>query len=504
MSRAALRRCRWFLLASILLALLILVAARVAARYRPPAGRPIADTGSAPVSLLTAPPTVADLRSSLQSANLLIVVLDAARADHAGCYGYPRETTPNIDAIAAESLVFEQHFSQFPHTRSSTVSLFTGQYPDTHGVYGHGGTPPEGPSLAQALRATGFETAFFSGWLVASPVMGIGGEFEFVSAPTRGRGGRRSRAVSRRNPGDVASNVSDWLHRRPPGRFLAYLHLLQPHPPYEPPEEFVELFRSKPPHLWRGRLPSREIKHTSRREMSLRQIVNLYDANYRYADEAVGELVRLLEQEDSLDNTLLIITSDHGEAFGEHGYEGHREGVYDEHLHVPLLMRFPGDGAPVGRVRALTETVDIFPTVLHLLGLDTPETVQGKSLVPLITGATPRVRDFVFARAEGKPESYLIRDENWALILFRGGELRALYDLAEDPWQTRNVIARESDVAERMMAAFRQFAGTQRYPPLDFVDANWKSGLEPLAAQRHEFDITDEARRELEALGYLQ
>jgi arylsulfatase A-like enzyme len=174
--------------------------------------------------------------------------------------------------------------------------------------------------------------------------------------------------------------------------------------------------------------------------------------------------------------------------------------VYDEHVHIPLLVRFPGKKGPAGRVRALTETVDILPTVLDLFALPIPSSVQGKSLLPLITGERRAVHDFVFARAEGTPESYLVRDERWAMILFKGARLQALYDLERDPWQARNVIAEHPKEVARMMAAFREFAQAQRYPPLDFVDPNWRPGQRPRAPR---MKISEEQRRELKALGYV-
>ncbi|MFB3880784.1 MAG: sulfatase [Armatimonadota bacterium] len=498
------RRGLFLIPVGLLAAVLLVVCGRFLASYRPPAGRPTKTTGSAPVSLSGPAPTAASLRASAESANVVIVVLDAARADHFGCYGYPRDTTPNVDRIAEQSLLFEQHFSQFPHTRPSTTSLFTGQYPDTHGVQGLSGSIPKGFTLAGALGSAGYETAFISGSGVASPAMGLGDDFGFVSARTSGAGRGVRSAAPRRDPEQVLDDLSSWLDRRRQERFLAYLHFLPPHGPRNPPAEMVQLFAGKkPPYLWRGRFVYREIKPVFKEKLERRprDEANLYDADLRYADWAVGEVVKLLEKRSLLENTLLIITSDHGEAFGEHGYLGHRDGLYDEHVHIPLVMRFPGARKPVGRVRALTETVDLLPTVLDLLALPIPKSVQGRSLVPLITGETPAVHDFVFARAEGAPESYLVRDQRWAMILFKGGRLRALYNLRDDPWQTRNVVAQQSAQAARMAAAFTSFARRQQYPPLDFVDPDWKPERRPPAAR---LKLSNDQKRELKALGYLK
>ncbi len=503
MSLAKFRRGLLLIPVVLVAAVFLIASGRYLASRRPPDRRPTKTTGSAPISLTTTSSEAKQLRASLKDANVIILVLDAARADHFGCYGYPRETTPNTDRIAGASLVFEQHFSQFPHTRSSTSSLFTGQYPDTHGVIAMEGELSNDFTLEQAMRSAGFETAFISTSVVASPVMGIGDDFDYVSARTRGPGGVGRTGTTRRNPGEVLAELPKWLDERKGKRFYAYIHFLQPHQPYNAPEEMQQLFaNSKPPNLWQGGFVYPEIKRafTKKPKMPARKNANLYDANLRYGDSGVGELEKILAERNLLDNTLLIITSDHGEAFGEHGYLGHREGLYDEHVHIPLVIRFPGGKTPVGRVRALSETVDILPTILDLFALPIPSTVQGKSLLPLIIGERRAVHDFVFARAEGTPESYLVRDQHWAMILFKGGKLQALYDLEKDPWQTRNVIAEQPKEAERIRAAFKQFAQAQRLPPLDFIDPNWKPTQQPSTSRRK---LSQEHKRELKALGYV-
>ncbi len=496
-------RFRLFILIGLTITVLLLISGRLLTPKRPHSASPTKSTGTAPITLTTTSPKAKQLRSSLTNKNLVIVVLDAARADHFGCYGYPRETTPNTDRIASSSLVFERHFSQFPHTRSSTSSLFTGLYPDTHGVLAMEGGLANDFTLGQALNAHGFETAFISTSVVASPMMGIGDDFDYVSARTRGPGEKGRMGPPRRDPGQVLADLPQWLDEHKGKRFCAYIHFLQPHQPYNAPKKIQELFTDSPPILWQGKFVYPEIKpvYTRKLKMSARENANLYDANLRYADWGVGELEKILAERNLLDNTLLIITSDHGEAFGEHGYLGHREGLYNEHVHIPLVVRFPGKDRPIGRVRALTETVDILPTVLDLFGLPIPSTVQGKSLLPLITSERKAVHDFIYARAEGDPESYLIRDQRWAMILFKGGKLKALYDLEHDPWQTRNIIAEQPKEAERLTEAFVKFAKTQRFPPLDFVYSDYRPTV---ARKGGKIKVTEETKKELKALGYLK
>ena len=441
---------------------------------------------------------------------MVICVIDAARADHVGCYGYPRETTPNIDRLAGESVLFEQYFVPFPHTKPSTASLFTGQYPDTHLlVRKEDPMDPDIFSMANVLESAGFRSAFLSSGVMASPRMGLGGDFEFVygrggePGPPRPREGSRQANSDWKTPEGLLKAFSGWLDADRTGRFLTYVHFLPPHAPYDAPKDMEELFAGKkPPTAWQGDYEFEEAAEWDRRKpLPLKEWVNLYDANMRWADWAVGEVEKALKERDLLENTLLVVTSDHGEAFGEHGFKYHRFGVYDELVHVPLLVRFPGEARVSGRVGALTQTVDLLPTMLDLFGIPFPEeNVQGRSLLPLLAGEVDRVRDYVYATCEGKVRSYLVRDHDWALMLWEGGTLRALYDLRNDPRQTRNVIEKQPGQSVRMANAFRRFAAAQTAPPMEFVDPGAKRGKLPSAP---EIKLTDEERRELRALGYM-
>jgi len=222
---------------------------------------------------------------------------------------------------------------------------------------------------------------------------------------------------------------------------------------------------------------------------------------WQRADRGVAQLEELLREAGHLDDTLLIVTADHGETFGEHGYKWHPTCPYNESIHIPLLIRFPG-GGPTGRVRALTQTVDLLPTIFDLLEVPYAENeIQGRSLVPLLTGEAEKVHDYVFCRTQGTPPAYVVRDLRYALILWEGGELRALYDMQADPWQTRNIIEEEPERSREMLDVFRRFAMSQRNPPMHFVDPDAPTAdLPPVPEVR----VSDQSRRELEALGYLR
>lgn len=444
------------------------------------------------------------LRGAAKTANLVICVMDAARADHIGCYGYPRDTTPNIDRLVRESVVFRQHFSQHVTTKPSAGSLFTSQYSDTHLAYGNRQLLEGTFTLAKGLEAAGFRTVLFSSNPNASPATGIGVDFQETHDQTEVKplvAGWQELT----SPAALLTVIASWLKKHGHRRFFAYVHFDPPHQPYLQPQEMTRLFAGqRPPNFRPGDFA---FPVDDRRMLAtcwhppLPEWINLYDANLRYADWAVGELEKLLRQARVLDNTLFIVTSDHGEAFGEHGYLWHERGVYDELVHIPLLIRLPGGLRPIGSVDALTEAIDLLPTVCDLFEIPYPkEEVQGRSLLPLLAGLRKNAHPYVFSRSDGKPPCYLVRSQCWSLLLWGNGKWRALYDLKADPGQRKNVITQRPEVAKEMLEAFREFALAQRRPPLDFLRPDVK--LTPLP-EAGEVKLTPEVRRELRALGYL-
>ena len=445
------------------------------------------------------------LRETVGAANVVICVIDAARADHVGCYGYPRETTPNIDALARDGIVFEKHFAQFPETRPSTASLFTGQHPDTHLAYDRRTIDPDSFTLAKGLKAVGYHTVLFSQNEYASPLWGLGAEFdEAYYEPHLKKGGRDIPEIWR--PEALLELIGPWVAERPPEPFFAYVHFMPPHNPYIGPPDVKHFFADEePPGTWEAPFPFDEVEPELREKVKGRsqtRYVNLYDGNLRYGDWAVGELERLLQEAGVFEDTIFVVTSDHGEAFGEHGYWGHTFSAFDESIHIPLVVRLPGSERIVGRISGLTQSVDVLPTLLGLLDIPYPrEAVQGRSLVPLLSGEEEEVNECVFARAAGKPPSYVVRDHGSLLLLYEGGKLKGLYDLRRDRRAVDNVIGEEPERAEKLGAAFTAFAEGQTAPPLNFVDPEAAPAQLP---DVEEVKVTDEMRRSLKALGYLK
>jgi len=484
---------------------LLLVAAGCASHRQQNAGRRVASSSRANWRSATD-----SLRRAAKGTSIVICILDAARADHVGCYGYSRDTTPNIDRIAQTGFVFENHFAQFPETKPSTASLFTGEYPDTHLAYGPRTIDKDSFTLAKGLKVAGYHTALFSANAYASPMWGLGTEFdETVYEPDLKKAGRDIPAIWK--PEALLELLAPWLRKGPPEPFLLYLHFMPPHDPYLAPAEVKFRYANQtPPGAWESPYPFAGVELEARkrqRPWSQATFINAYDGNLRYADWAVGEVERLLSETGHGD-TILIITSDHGEAFGEHGYRGHTFSAFDESVHIPMIVQMPGLDPPAPRIKGLTQTVDLLPTLMDLLGVSYPrDHAQGRSLLPLMSGEKSEVNDYVFARAAGQPPSYIVRNHDWLLLLYqgerrlRGAPMRGLYDLRNDPRALTNVFDQRPEQAAKLMSVFRAFALTQRLPPLDFVDPDAPPQELP---QANEIEVTPEMRRGLKALGYLK
>lgn len=388
-----------------------------------------------------------ELRRSLPDANVLLIVLDAARASSFGTYGHARPTTPEVDRIAAEGVVFERAYTPAVYTLGAMSSLWTSQYPDRHHaeVSYADRLPADKLTLAEALSAKGLHTAGF----IANPMAGRLFGFE--------RGFREFEEVYTRFPelgsrGEAFRRVlPDWLRQNGPRRFFAYVHFREPHFPYDPRPPFDTRFGPDAPlrqeqrrdKTWytdvnqgRVRPSAEEIAHLGR----------LYDGNLAQADHEVGLLRQSLEQAGLWDKTVVIVTADHGEQLYEHGYISHSAQVYEESTHVPLIVRFPGSAGPRGkRVGSPVDLLDIAPTVLDVLGAAGPgraqREFQGRSLLPLLAGAAGK--EAVVSRTVWDRPVYGLRDGRFKYIHDTRTGAGLLFDLESDPAESRPIQSAE-------------------------------------------------------------
>lgn len=413
-------------------------------------------------------------RESPRPLNVLVLSVDALRPDHLGAYGYPRDTSPAIDALAARGVRFENAISQATWTLPSVTSLFLSQYVSTHGVEHprHSKIPEAAETLAERMRDHGYRTSAFVMGAYTSREFGMDQGFEtFVS--NAGRAAKKNDALLR------------WIDGGE-GRFFAYVHYVDVHHPYVEANPYRQSYGAG----YQGPVNGKDKLGKWVPAMTpegLQHLVDLYDDSVSFIDNHLGELFRALDERGLRDSTLLILTADHGEAFFEHeAMLGHRGKPYGELIRVPLIVA--GPGIPNGRaVETLAEAVDLAPTILDACGIPPGPAMQGRSLMPLFHGGEV---DKPLAYAESLPQGLaVVRDLEWKLMFESRAGRRRLFHLASDPGEQDDVAQQHPAVVERMtrrLAVFRR--------------AN-----EALAAPEPEdAEVADETLRQLRALGYIE
>ena len=363
--------------------------------------------------------------------NVILITLDTLRTDRLSCYGSDLVDTPNIDAFAEGGVRFTNVASTVPFTLPAHSSIMTGLYPPTHGVRENVGyvLDERFPTLAELLAKGGWTTSGFVSAFVLDNRWGIGRGFDhyFDNFNLREMESPNLGSVQRDGAETVAAAVS-WLDERPADRpFFLWLHLYDAHEPYEPKEPFKSNYPGRP-----------------------------YDAEVAYTDSLVGDFRHALDERGLLDDSLVVITSDHGEGLGDHGEEFHGFFVYDSTIHAALIVKLPS-GADAGRVvdRAVSH-VDLLPTILDLVGLPALENAQGRSLVPLIEG-----RDVTWDRPVYAESLYPLLHYGWApLRAIRTDRYKLidvprpeLYDIAHDPAEEHNLHDREPARSDEMTVA---------------------------------------------------
>jgi len=384
---------------------------------------------------LVAPEADADFRRP----NILLYVIDTLRADHLGIYGYPRPVSPQIDAFAAEATVFDDAVAQSSWTRASMASIFTSLWPLQHATNRRGDVlAPEAVTLAELLREAGYETVAFAKNQNVFPTFGFSQGFDnFNAIWAKGKSHK------------INERVEKWLKTYNGDRpFFLYLHAVDPHVPYGPPEEFKYQFADKAnDDLTLSRPPGPKIwkeLETVQRERILDHLLDLYDGEIAYNDSTFGKLLEILRDGSVYDETLIILLSDHGEEFQDHGNWQHGRNLFVENLHVPLLIRFPDRGQGV-RVKQRVQHIDLLPTLLDYLGLGVPEFLEGSSFLSWVTNPQAPVDEvarpaYSFLHLDGLPNVSVIEGE-WKLVQnISQGKIAwtNLFDRSEDPGETRN------------------------------------------------------------------
>ncbi len=417
--------------------------------------------------------------------NLLLISLDTLRADHLGCYGYGRPTSPFLDSLAAEGVVFDRAFSAAPWTLPSHTSLFTGLYPSQHGVKDEGfSVPKEIVTFPQSLGARGFATAAVVSAHFLDPRYGLDRGFErYIVVPTNPRHGGAATTVS--------AHGLEWLAKEKGRPFFLFLHYMDIHSDYAAAPRFESLFSA--PYQGPVDGSTRQLRAFTRKQIAFdaadrARLVDLYDAEIRQLDGALETLFAKLRERGALEHTLVVVTADHGEEFFEHGGVLHGQSHYQELLHVPLIL--VGPGLPRGvRIDTPVSLVDLAPTLLALFEAPAPPALAGRDLAPLWRSrdASWPERD-LFAEADRTverrdTERAVIRG-NWKLVLHRDTGERELYDLAADPREQVNLAQKDPERAARLAGELTSTLATEKHAP----------ELPP---------VSEDERRQLQALGYV-
>ncbi len=387
--------------------------------------------------------------------NVLVVLLDSLRADHITPYGSLDVATPHLAQLAAKGVLFESARTNASWTRPSVVTMFSSRYPWSHGVLEPDSVFPKAlPYLPELLSEAGYATEGASGNDMVSALFGMSRGFNTLYSLRKSPVYRTSRDPVERAR-FVWTHLLDEVTARGDTPFFAYLHQLDPHSPYKPAAKYRRRVARTPSS--ESANPSIEnIRHLRQRagDLSDEQIDYLgwlYKGEVAFMDDYVGEIVRQLEVRDLAKNTLIVFTSDHGEEFFEHESLGHGHTVYDELLRVPLILRLDGVLPAGRRVSQPVELIDLAPTVLDLLGLDIPDTMQGRSLLPYIEDPATAPRTVSLA-GSAQPWQFAIGHGRWKLILRKAvpdvaEETFHLFDLERDPKELRDISSEHPIVA---------------------------------------------------------
>ena len=366
--------------------------------------------------------------------NLLLVTIDTLRADRLGCYGYPKIETPNLDSIARRGVLFENAVAPAPLTAPSHASMMTGLNPTVHKVRNTGGFVllPSDTTLAKVLQDQGWDTAAFVGSSVLKRRFGFNQGFSVYDdeMPTLATGS--AEVEPERRASEVVDRAIKWLDTQSGKPFFLWVHVYDPHFPYDPPPPFREKYADRP-----------------------------YDGEIAYTDQELGRLFESVARKSKPENTLTAVLSDHGESLSEHGEYTHGVFLYDATLRIPFLLA--GGPVPAGlRIKQQARAIDLLPTLLELTGGKVPPGVQGTSLVPAFSGKeVPTVYSYaetLFPKFNmGWAELRGMRTNRWKYIRAPKPEL---YDLAQDPTETTNVIASHPAEARDLEARLKAVSAT--------------------------------------------
>ncbi len=397
---------------------------------------------------------------------IFLIIIDTLRADHLGCYGYPRNTSPFMDSLAKKGVLFEKAYSQSASTSPSHASIFTGLYPFQHRVLANGYVLDDSyTTLAEILSQNGFKTAAFVSTDRHFHVTKINQGFQFYEDPV---GTQEIIGKVYRSARLTKNNAAIWLDNfNPNQKLFLWLHLFDPHIPYRPLKMYLQNIKDslsrKDFFRYMRNIPTDLEVFENKSNKMFKKIIR-YDAEIRYVDEELRNFFQFIEHKGLNENALWIITSDHGEGLGQHKWYIHGKLLYQEQIHVPLIFYFPNKKVSPKRIDDIVENFDIFSTIIEALGITIDrklkEEVKSISLWGKITENNPEIQkkhsfsERRFFKTNLKKmypeipawqlnweegEKYCLQNKNFKYI-FRTKLPDEFYDLVKDPFELNNVI----------------------------------------------------------------
>lgn len=432
--------------------------------------------------------------------NVIVLLIDTLRASKLSTYNpKTRVKTPALDAFATEGTVFERSQAPENWTKPSVASVLTSLHPATHNTKEDASKLPKSAlMLSEVYQKAGFETGSFIANGYVSNAFGFDQGWDHYTNYIRER--------RNTNASNVFAEATTWIEKNKDKRFFAYIQTIDPHVPYDPPDAFLEMYDPKPyngqvqnrrTHLMLDEAKKNPKKYTfTKRDKE--HIEALHDGEISYHDEHFGKFLAKLSALGLADDTLVVITSDHGEEFQEHGSWGHGHSVYQELLGVPLLFRWPGVIPAGARVGPTVSTMDIGPTVLEATGVPVPEVFEGRSLMGFIRGDWPMGPYVAFS--DFLDHRRVIRGGDWKLII-RGNLSQVIFDLESDPGEHDELDGSANPIAQRYLRTLHgQFLGAKDRGQW-LAATTGESSEKRLSREKQE--MTPELCQQLVALGYI-
>lgn len=464
----------------------------------------------------------------MKSPSVLLISIDTLRADHLSCYGYHRKTTPHLDQLATDGVLYEKAYSTAVWTPPAHASMLTGLFPSSHGTVDQNRLSDSIPTLAEVLLSYGYKTAGFVNNSQVGELVGLEKGHQVYQEIWKGH---RSVSIVQRTinflwrKGVHFMGVSDHGARRTNELacralienrhhpFYMFLHYIEPHNPLDPPSAFKARY-------WKNiRLQNIDLKKLdlvaknplicfvedlTLNPDEIEALKALYDAEISYVDQKIGELFEFMKREGIYDDTMIILTADHGEHFGEHNLYSHVASLYEPILHIPLMIKYPGRSNNGKRMSGLVQLVDVFPTVIDVLGLDQQLSKEGQGLSLTRAGSSDLFHEFIIAEWEGRIPSFIlnrVEDPESSqvvqrfkdpMVMIRQGDHKyiksdsgkeELYDMERDKDERFNKITEEKVVAEELRKKLSTWQSMNRkieHEKQSAVDELTKKNLESL------------------------